>query len=373
MRARTMQGGWPHQATYGYRNCKTPTGISSLEPDDNAPLVVKLLTQFATGAYSTKQAVDIAKSLGIRSKTTGKLYGWQSIRTMLENPIYAGYVCSKYTNGEYITGVHKAIISSSTHYRIKAILSGRYQMNSRHAEDNWPLRGGFIKCAHCGQSLTGSSPKGRSGKHFPRYSCPKCRISKDITATSTGRDKVHADFEELLANTKPNDDVARGFREIVIRKWNMEYKDAIEHEKRIQSEINAIHEKKSRVIDLFIEGKLSDQQKTSKLSEFDGIIADYELRRIASSDDKISKEQTLDTAIMFMTNVDQLWRVATVEVRKQIQDLIFPEGLNYHFKDGFGTAKLSKSHLSIKEIALAGDENPIMVVATRVELVTSGL
>lgn len=372
MRARTMQGGWPHQATYGYRNWKTPAGISSLEPDDNAPLVAKLLNQFATGAYSTQQAVDLAKEIGIRSKTTDKPYGWQSIRTMLENPIYAGYVRSKYTNGEYIKGVHKSIIAVEVHYKIKAILSGRYQMNSRHAEDDWPLRGGFIKCHHCDHSLTGSSPKGRY-KHYPRYSCTKCHVSADIVAVSRSRDDVHEDFCRLLASTKPKDDVAQGFREIVIRKWNMEYKDAIEHEKRINNEITAIQEKKSRVIDLYIDGKLTDDQKVRKLGELDGYVADYELQRIASNDETTSKEQLLDMAIMFMNSADQLWRIAPIEVRKQIQDLIFPEGVKYHFKDGFGTAILSKSHQLITEIALAGDENPILVALTGIEPMTSSL
>ncbi len=372
MRARTMQGGWPHQAPFGYKNAKTINGISTVEPDEGAPLVEKLLKQFATGAYTTKQAVDLARNMGIMSKTTGNPYGWQVVKTMLENPLYAGFVKTKYTNGEYISGLHKAIISPATHYKIKAILSGRYQKNSRHAEDNWPLRGGFIKCFHCGHALTGSSPKGRD-RHYPCYSCPKCRISDEIKVTSKNRDDVHEDFCKLLATTKPNEDLVRGFYEVVIRKWNLEYKEAIEREKHLQGEIKAIQEKKSRVIDLFIDGKLTNDQKESKMDELNERIADRELQRVESSDETTSKEQVLDAALMFMTSVDKLWKMADIEVRKQIQDLIFPEGVNYHFVDGFGTTILSKSHLLIKEIALAGDQNPNLVVVTGIEPVTLGL
>lgn len=373
MRARSMQGGWPHQATYGYRNCKTPTGISTIEPDENAPLAEKLLAQFATGAYSVKQARDLAKKIGIRSKTTSKPYGWQSIKTMLENPLYAGYVCTKYTDNEYIKGVHKAIIPIETHYKIKAILGGRYQMNSRQAEDDWPLRGGFIKCYHCEHPLTGSAPRGQSGKHFPRYSCPKCRVSSEVTRTSKSRDDVHDDFCTLLAHIKPQDDVLQGFREIVIRKWNNEYKDAMEHEKRINAEIAAIQAKKLRVIDLYIDDKLSNEQKTSKLNELDGQIADYELQRVAALDDTVSKEKVLDTAMMFITNVDELWRISPIEVRKQIQDLIFPEGVKYHFEDGFGTTVLSKSHQLLKKIPHQNGEEVSLVAPTGIEPVTLGL
>lgn len=121
---------------------------------------------------------------------------------------------------------------------------------------------------------------------------------------------MHDDFCKLLAHTKPQDDVLKGFREIVIRKWNNEYKDAMEHEKRINTEIAAIQAKKSRVIDLYIDDKLSNEQKTSKLNELDAQIPDYELQRIAALDETVSKEKVLDTPMMFITSVDELWQIS---------------------------------------------------------------
>jgi site-specific DNA recombinase len=372
MRARTMQGGWPHQATFGYSKCKTPAGITSLKPDKDAPLAQKLLTLFATGSLTTSGAVRYAQEIGIKSKTTGKPYRWQSISDMLQNPAYAGFICSKYTEREYIKGLHKPIISPETHYKIKAILNGRYKMNSRHADESWPLKGGFLRCFHCSTSLTGSSTKGRT-RHYPRYSCPKCRVSESIPATSRGRDDVHKEFIELLKNTQPKEDIANGFKEIMIRRWNLEYKDAIEQEKRLAKELTAIQEKKSRVIDLYIEGKLSDSQKTDKLKQLDGLAAEYELQKVETKDGTVSIEKTLDTAILFMSSVEQLWSMGSIEVKKQIQDLIFPEGLTYHFKDGLGSVVLSRSHLLISKIADKSAKNSSMVAVTGIEPVTSGL
>ncbi len=372
MKARTMQGGWPHQATYGYTNWKTPSGISSIKPDNDAPLIAKLLNGFSTGAYTTAQAVRLAEAMGIKSKTTGKPYRWQSICNMLQNPVYAGFICSKYTDENYIKGVHKQIISADTHYKIKAILNGRYQMNSRHADEDWPLRGGFLKCSRCDTPLTGSSTKGRS-KHYPRYSCPKCRVSDEMPTTSISRDALHEDFMQLLKTTQPKEDIAKGFKEVMIRKWNIEYKEAIDHEKRIGEEVSAIQKKKARVIDLYIDGKLSDTQKTTKLKELDGMAAEYELQKASSLDGTMSIEKVLDTAIMFMGSVEELWKIGTIEVRKQIQDLIFPEGIKYDFKDGFGTIVLSKSHQLIGSISDKSVKNSSMVAVSGIEPLTSGL
>ncbi len=212
MKARTMQGGWPHRATYGYRNVKNAAGVSTIEPDDNAQRIKTLLNEFATGSYNLNQAVTVAKKLGIVSTLTGKPYGWQGIKNILLNPLYAGYIYSSFTDGAYLGGIHKPLIKPATHYKIKAIVAGKNPQNSRHAKEDWPLRGGFLKCIHCKHPMTGGAPKGHS-RHYPRYSCSKCHVSPEIKATSKDRDATHEQFMELLTKIKPREEVAKAFRE----------------------------------------------------------------------------------------------------------------------------------------------------------------
>jgi site-specific DNA recombinase len=371
MRMRTEQGGWPHDAPYGYKKAKTATGISSVEPDEHASIAKRFLETFATGAYTVRQAEQLAKKLGIRSRG-GRAYGWQVTKNMLQNPLYAGYVSTKFTDGRYIQGLHKPIISVETHYKNKAIIAGSLHKNSRHAEDSWPLRGGFIKCSHCNHPLTGSSPRGRS-RHYPRYSCPKCRISPVMPSTSADRDKLHDEFMELMQSIKPSPKVAALFKEIVLTRWNHEYKDALEHSRRVNDELTALQDKKSRVLDLFIEGKLTDQQKAAKLIEVEDKIADFELKKAESTVKVANKEQVVDAGVMLLSAPHDFWNLGTLEVRKRLQDLIFPEGVPYSFGQGFGTAKVNESYLLIQRIAQKGDSDISLVAATGIEPVTSGL
>lgn len=74
-----------------------------------------------------------------------------------------------------------------------------------------------------------------------------------------------------------------------------------------------------------------------------------------------------------MSNPAQFWNLAPIEVKRRIQDAVLPEGLVYGCKTGFGTPKLAESYLLIKKIASEEAENPSLVAATRIELVTLGL
>ena len=234
MRARTEQGGWPHSAPFGYRKARMPSGIVSLAPDpEKAPLVKALLETFATGNYTIEGCLAVAYKLGIRDKHD-KPRGWQSMKNLLINPLYAGIVQSKFTDGRKIQGLHEAIISERTHYQIVNIVDGNTHNFTRYAEAGWPLRGGFMKHT-CGNILTGSAPRGRNGPS-PRYHCTYCKASSG-KSVSKRREIVHDQFLDLLRSIRLDGDIQALFKEIVLTRWNNEYKDLLEHNKRVQHEL----------------------------------------------------------------------------------------------------------------------------------------
>lgn len=372
MRARTQQGGWPHAAPYGYIKTRMPSGASSIMPDDTtAPIMKELLERFSTGAYTIKQTKDLAEEMGVLTRG-GKTYVLQSIINLIQNPLYAGFVSSTYTNGEYVKGLHTALITPTTHYKIKAIISGKYKKNSRQAEESWPLRGGFIKCGYCNHPLTGSAPKGRS-KSYPKYACMRCRVSPDKLSVSSSRDDVHQAFKELLKEIKPSPKVAELFKQAVLKRWQNEYKEALEYAQRIDGELSALKAKKSRVIDLYIDNKLDDKQKTAKLSALDDEIADFELKKTSATEEVADKEQVVDAALMLLARSDEFWNLGSLQVRKQLQDLIFPAGLSYTFGQGFGTVKVNSSYLLIKDLLKKDVKNSSLVGLAGLEPATNRL
>ncbi|MGZ6005365.1 MAG: recombinase family protein [Candidatus Saccharimonadales bacterium] len=349
MKARTYQGGWPHDAPYGYTKGRTPSGVTYLVPDEEtAPIMTKLLAKFETGDFTIKQIADLAYELGVRNKKGGKR-DWQAIKNMIVNPIYAGYVQSKFTDGEKIKGLHKPLISESAHYRILAIINGDVKKYSKHAELEWPLRGGFLRHT-CGTAATGSAPRGRNGPS-PRYHCMgACRATKD-TRVSKRREEVHDDFLALMQRIRPDEPTQKLFKEVVLRRWNNEFKEAITHNARLSQEIEACNDKKSRIIDLFIDGKLTAAEKDMKLAEVDASMAQLKIQSIEADKYVTQKEQIIDGALLFMSDPGLFWNQSDINVKKRVQDVIFPEGVEYDFDTGFGTVKLAESYQLMQELS----------------------
>lgn len=370
MKARLEQGGWPHAAPFGYRRIKTPSGIVTIEPNEDAPKMKHLLEEFSTGAYTVQNARDLAHELGIKQKN-GTQRSWQMVKNYIQNPLYAGFVTSDYIEGRLIKGLHEPIINEATYYRNKAILDGSITNYSRQAENEWPLRGGFLRHI-CGKGMTGSAPRGNSGPS-PRYACPQCKAKVIGAPVSKGKDIVHADFIELMERIRPSEANMKLFKHIVLREWNNELKDTHKLAKQLDDEINDLEQKRSRVLDLFIENKITEQDKDRKLAEFDASMTTMKLRRSEVGMDVEDKESIIDGALLFMSNPGQFWNLAPIEVKRRIQDAVFPKGLVYDCETGFGTVELAKSYLLIQKIASEDAKNPNLVAATGIEPVTSSL
>lgn len=370
MVARLEQGAWPHAAPVGYTRMKTATGIVSIEPSEDAPKIKQLLEEFSTGAYTVQNARDYAYNIGIRNRKNG-VRTWQMIKDMLNNPLYAGFVTSDYIGGRLIQGIHEPIISEATYYRNQAILNGSLRNFSRSAEEEWPLRSGFLQHT-CGKPMTGSSPRGRSGPS-PRYSCMFCRAKEIGSPVSKMRGLVHQDFMDLMERVRPTEDAQKLFKHIVLREWNNETRDSHNLARTLDSEINALQDKRMRTLDLYIDNKISEADKDRKIAEVDNDITKIELRRAEITDDIKDKEQVIDNALLFMSNPAAFWNLAPIEVKRRIQDAIFPEGLEYDCETGFRTAKLAESYLLLKKIASEDAKNPSLVATSGLEPLTPGL
>jgi len=241
-------------------------------------------------------------------------------------------------------------------------LDGSVTNYSKTADSEWPLRSRFLRHI-CGKATTGSSPTG-SGGPSPRYSCPKCRAKIQKIAVSKGRDMVHDDFIELLDQVRPSVHIQKLFKHIVLREWNNDMKGSQKLIRSIEDELRVIEDKRSRILDLFIENKLTDQQKDGKLSEIEASATSLKLKRAEVSEDLVDKESVIDGVLLFMSDPGKFWNLAPLELKKRIQDTIFPEGLVYDFDKGFGTVKLANSYLLIQKLASEEAKNQTLVVAT---------
>ena len=354
---RTKQGGWPHSAPLGYDKWKTPSGVTSLKPSKDAPNVKELLEKFSTGNYSIKAAIDLAYSLNISNKG-GDSKSWQPLKNILTNPIYAGIVKTKYTDGQELRGLHEPLISESVYRRnMEIIYKNRHVYGNVKAE--WPLRGGFMVHT-CGKPMTGSAPRGRNGPS-PRYSCMECRQSIIKKPVSMRKEVIHDQFIAFLNSVRPSEGLLSLYKAVVMQRLNETYVDGSKALEGIHKDEAALRVKRSKVISLYVDSKLTEAEKNDQLSLIDGELNNTSLRKAELEAELEINEATVDAAIKLLERPGEYWNHGNLLIKQSLQSLIFPSGVTYDCEEGFRTAEICESYLLIKKIAPEEAKNSNLV------------
>ena len=372
MRKRLEQGGWPHDAPLGYVKARSSHGVTTIAPDPTmAPIMKTFLETFATGQYSVRQATDLAFELGIKSKKGAKRT-WQTVENTLKNPIYAGYIESKYTNGKRYVGLHKGLITDDIYEKNLRILAGKHRVFVKTDEQGYPLRRDFLRCAYCDKFVTASAPRGNGGR-YPRYSCTNCRSSVIGKKVSKSSEDIHKEFKYILSCTRYKEGRTKVFKQIVLTRWCDEYEDALKSTHEINRELDKLKDERLKTIRKFNRDEITYTDKESSIKEIDADISDWQSRKAEADEYADKKEKIVDNALLFLKDPSEFWNRAPVQIQRRVQRTIFPNGLRYDFEKGFGTIELNHSYLLIKKIADKSAKNPIVVAATGIEPVTSSL
>ena len=148
---KARRGLWVGPVPYGYtRHDRT------LAPSADAPVVVLIFEWYATGNESYASIADKLNALGHRTldwKTQERrLFGRESIRTILRNRAYCGYVSA---GGVEYHGVHPPLISEELWQQGNNVRSERTIAGGAvklAPVDIWVLQG-LVYCAVCGAKM----------------------------------------------------------------------------------------------------------------------------------------------------------------------------------------------------------------------------
>lgn len=170
MKQAVEQSRWCWRPHIGYKRERDHTGKPVLVPSEDAPFIQEAFLLAETGLY--KQA-DIVKEL--KRKGFKKL-NEKRLNNVLRNSIYAGIIKVNWLP-EPIDGIHSPLISKATFAKVQLILNGKRPRITPHNRNHpdFPLRN-FMRCAKCGNKLTGSWSRGRKGIKYAYYSCYNKRM-----------------------------------------------------------------------------------------------------------------------------------------------------------------------------------------------------
>jgi DNA invertase Pin-like site-specific DNA recombinase len=165
LKEKARQGPLVGSLPWGYvRDQETKIAI----PDpDRAPLIAAMFERYATGTESDRSIAAWLNAKGVRT-ARDRPFGKDTVREMLCNAAYAGYVSGLRDKSRSIKGLHKPLVSDELFDRVQEVRSWRTTIlkPSRPSED-YLLRK-LLYCERCGARMHGT--RGSRG-NVRRYQC----------------------------------------------------------------------------------------------------------------------------------------------------------------------------------------------------------
>lgn len=363
-----QQGFWQHKPPRGYDKHKIKNDEGkprpSIKPNHQAQQVRDVLMRWNRGDITEAQLTRYSASRGLTGEA-GKPLTQEVVHKLIINPVYAGYVCDKFTNYERVEGKHEALISHEVFEKNQLIFkvkSKDYLLGLKHQKINklFPLRR-FIRCSTCNGNMTGYRPK-----NIPRYSCHRKTCSQTSTITAA---VVHEQFEELLQFITPTKGTTRLMKELLKRQVRQELGNINQELSRARASLDANDSFKQQTLKKFITDKISEDAYKMAIREADAerLILQLELNELEKK--QSISESNIDYALNFMVSISERWPNAPLELKQAYQELVFPDGFAYSITDRkFITPDISPLYrLELGESGATNDKNFSLVTSRGIE------
>jgi hypothetical protein len=334
----TRLGYWMRGAPYGYVSHRAETGNGKryiLAPNDSErPFIEKMFELRCRGTMTDTAIVKEINSLGYRSREfnrraatdktviSARMGGNQltlkRFWKYIQNPIYAGVVCEKWTNFEPVKGQFDGLISLETFNaanRGKLILSedGGVMTLMRQETPEFQLRKGIhneeypfrrvVTCSECRRPLFGSAAKGRN-KYYPGYHCNKrghhFRVPKD---------KLETAVTDLVRNVTFTDSYIHDIMQAIEQVWQSRQTDPSKDGELLDRRISQLTAQSKATMDKI---KLLSSVTAIKYMEDELMQIEGEMADVITQKEQLVAEQPLSFEVVikyakyFLQHMDYL-------------------------------------------------------------------
>ena len=329
-----LKGKWSNRAPRGYKNVRHAKHDTEVIIDPTtASRVREAFEEVACGVESLNT---------IRKKLFPKVPK-SAFSAMLRNVFYVGLVhVPAYGDDpeQNVKGVHEALISQQTFDRVQEIVDGRRRnqpkVRSKIPHPDFFLRNLLI-CPICGHAITASHSKGRAGVLYPYYHCASNQKHFRQRAEET-----IDNFIRYVSHLKPSIEVLTLYKEVLNSAHKDEKDFASKEAVRLTGEVDAFRQKMAKVQDLFIDGELTKEEKTSAMSRYQKEVDSREFRiQTLKYTYRTKIKDDLEYAISLINNIENLISDAPTMIKIRLIGSIFPEKLEYDGKS-YRTTRMNK-------------------------------
>ncbi len=164
-----------------------------------APLVLEMFERYAAGQESDRTLAAWLNAKGALS-ARGRQFGKDTVRDMLCNAAYAGYVTGLRDQSRAIRGLHEAIVPEALFDRVQEIRAYRATVKQPSPPSDEYLLRKLLRCERCGGRMHGTR-----GSRPPvrRYLCATRPYGEGCTQKITKAERSRASSSTGCAASSP--------------------------------------------------------------------------------------------------------------------------------------------------------------------------
>ncbi len=326
MRRGKKSGYWPLRPPLGY---KSSVGIDSkriIIPDPETDWIIKFIFNGLEEGKSQKQ-------ISIELLEKGIQISRNNMSAILRRILYAGYIyISAYDNepDQIVLGKHEPLISEAQFFRVQRLLTDdKKQRNaaSKYAKirDDFHLRG-LILCNSCGEPLTASASRGKSGKKYSYYHCNHCKAQRESV------DTIHDAFQSLLNHLELGEEVRTVYESILMEKLGGNEKEIEQQKAILKTQIEQEQQRVENLQNLLMDGKLDAEDYTIMKGRCAEQINTLKQKLDALGKDHAHIRKLATGAFNLLSNLSETFKNADVKLKQKIVCSIFPKKLTFDGK-----------------------------------------
>ncbi len=197
--------GLREKARQGLLTGSLPWGLTKDEdaipvPDvEKAPFVLRIFELYAAGQHTDRTLAEWLNVQGQRT-TRGRAFSSDTVREMLCNAAYAGYVSGRRDRTKTIKGLHEAIVPEELFDRVQLMRRERARtLKPGRPSPKYVLRG-LARCRRCHARMQGTSG-GRDLK--ARYYCATRRANRSCDQPIIPAEPVEQQLAAFLTSFAP--------------------------------------------------------------------------------------------------------------------------------------------------------------------------
>ena len=249
----------------------------------------------------------------------------QRLHQILTNPFYAGKIQHKATDRELIDGQIEPAVTYSDYLRVQDILSGRtgkYVHTKRKPE--LPLTR-YLFCATDGNAFTSYTKHKMTHDEVKEYHYYKCNHTG--CGTNLNAERMHERFESILSRFNLNEDMLTHFQSLVQAQLEEYTQQAARERTSLKMRLTEVENQQRKMAVRRALGEIPQDVYAIGVEELQSR-KDVLTLELESWNEKLSNSEAfISKVIATASNIRTLWKEGSLETKRKIQKLVFPDGI----------------------------------------------